>query len=84
MLYWAWGRDHFIPGFALRSFFPAEKPQSGGRTIEKMDCFIYDLHSGKIDDLKWAINALTNEPLDSEKTLIVISSVLSLHFIKPL
>ena len=44
---------------------------------EKMDCFIFDLHSGRLDDLKWAVWALTNEPLDSEKTLIVISSVLS-------
>ena len=44
---------------------------------EKMDCYIFDLHSGRLDDLKWAVWALTNEPLDSEKTLIVISSVLS-------
>ena len=44
---------------------------------EKMDCYVFDLHSGRLDDLKWAVWALTNEPLDSEKTLIVISSVLS-------
>ena len=44
---------------------------------EKMDCYVFDLHSGRLDDLKWAVSALTNEPLDSEKTLIVISSVLS-------
>ena len=44
---------------------------------EKMDCYIFDLHSGRLDDLKWAVQALINEPLDSEKTLIVISSVLS-------
>ena len=44
---------------------------------EKMDLYIFDLHSGRLDDLKWAVNALIDEPLDSEKTLIVISSVLS-------
>ena len=44
---------------------------------EKMDLYIFDLHSGRLDDLKWAVSALIDEPLDSEKTLIVISSVLS-------
>ena len=43
-----------------------------------MDYYIFDLQSGRLDDLKWYVWALTNEPLDSEKTLIIISSVLSL------
>jgi adenylate kinase len=45
--------------------------------LEKIDYFIYDLHSGKVTDLEWGIKALTKSPLESEKTVIVISSVLS-------
>ena len=36
---------------------------------EKMDCYIFYLHSERLDDLKWAIWALTNEPLDIKKKL---------------
>lgn len=42
-----------------------------------MDTFIYDLHSGRLDDLEFAIRALTKSPLESEKVIIVITSVLS-------
>ena len=42
-----------------------------------MDTFIYDLHSGRLDDLEFGIRALTKAPLESEKTVIVITSVLS-------
>src|SRR5690349_9160769 len=45
--------------------------------LDKIDYFIYDLHSGKLDDLEWGIKALTKTPLDSEKVVIVISSVLA-------
>lgn len=45
--------------------------------LEKMDTFIYDLHSGRLDDLEFGIKALTKAPLESEKTVIVITSVLS-------
>ena len=45
---------------------------------EKIYCYIFDLHSGRLDDLKWEIWALINESWDSEKTLIVILIVLSL------
>jgi hypothetical protein len=45
--------------------------------LEKIDYLIYDLHSGKIADLEWGIKALTKTKLESEKTVIVISSVLS-------
>ena len=45
--------------------------------LEKMDTFIFDLHSGRLDDLELAIRALTKAPLESEKTVIVITSVLS-------
>ena len=44
--------------------------------IERMDCFIYDMNSGRLDDLEFAVKSLTKDPLESEKTLIVISSVL--------
>ncbi len=42
-----------------------------------MDYFIYDLHSGKLEDLEWAVKSLTKAPLEREKNLNVISSVLS-------
>jgi len=45
--------------------------------LENMDYFIYDLHSGKLEDLEWAVKAMTKAPLEREKNLIVISSVLS-------
>jgi hypothetical protein len=45
--------------------------------LERMDTFIYDLHSGRLDDLEFGIKALTRSPLESEKTVIVITSVLS-------
>jgi hypothetical protein len=45
--------------------------------LEQMDCFVYDMHTGRLDDLQFAIKALTREPLDGEKTLIVVSSVLA-------
>ena len=45
--------------------------------LEKVDTFIYDLHSGRLDDLEFGIKALTKSPLESEKTVIVISSVLA-------
>lgn len=45
--------------------------------LEKMDTFIFDLHSGRLDDLEFGIKALTKAPLESEKIVIVISSVLS-------
>ena len=45
--------------------------------LENMDHFVFDLHSGKLEDLEWAVKALTKTPLESEKSLIVISSVLS-------
>jgi hypothetical protein len=44
---------------------------------ERIDNFVYDLHTGRLDDLEFAIKALTKEPLDTPKTLIVITSVLS-------
>jgi hypothetical protein len=45
--------------------------------LENMDCYVYDMHTGRLDDLQFAIKALTRDPLDSEKTLVVISSVLA-------
>ena len=45
--------------------------------LEKIDYFVYDLHSGKVSDLEWGLKQLTKSPLEGEKTLIVISSVLS-------
>lgn len=42
-----------------------------------MDTFIYDMHSGRLDDLEFGIKALTKAPLESEKIVIVITSVLS-------
>jgi hypothetical protein len=45
--------------------------------LEQIDCFVYDMHTGRLDDLQFAIKALTREPLNSEKTLIVVSSVLA-------
>lgn len=42
-----------------------------------MDTFIYDMHSGRLDDLEFGIKALIKAPLESEKTVIVITSVLS-------
>lgn len=45
--------------------------------LEKMDTFIYDLHSGRLDDLEFGIKSLTRAPLESEKTVIVITSILS-------
>ena len=69
--------DSFKPSF-VKKMLKRSKPVLMRKYMrEKMDCYIYDLHSGRLDDLKWAVWALTNEPLDSEKTLIVISSVLS-------
>lgn len=69
--------DSFKPAF-IKKMMKRSKPVLFRKYMrEKMDCYIYDLHSGRLDDLKWAVKALTNEPLDSEKTLIVISSVLS-------
>ena len=38
---------------------------------------VYDLHCGKLSDLQFAIQALTKAPLEKEKIVIVISSVLS-------
>jgi len=45
--------------------------------LEKMDTYIYDLHSGRLDDLEFGIKALTRSPLETEKTVIVITSILS-------
>jgi len=45
--------------------------------LEKMDTYIYDLHSGRFDDLEFAIKALTKTPLETEKIVIVITSVLT-------
>ncbi len=42
-----------------------------------MDTYIYDLHSGRFDDLEFAIKALTKTPLETEKIVIVITSVLT-------
>jgi hypothetical protein len=44
---------------------------------ERIDNFVYDLHTGRLDDLEFAIKSLTRDPLDTPKTLIVISSVLA-------
>ena len=69
--------DSFKPTF-VKKMMKRSKPVLFRKYMrEKMDTFIFDLHSGRLDDLKWAVWALTNEPLESEKTLIVISSVLS-------
>lgn len=43
---------------------------------ERFDYLIYDLHSGRLDDLEFGIKGLLKKPLEQEKTLIVISSVL--------
>ena len=78
-LYGTWHSkdDSFKPSF-IKKMLKRSKPVLFRKYMrEKMDCYIFDLHSGRLDDLKWAVWALTNEPLDSEKTLIVISSVLS-------
>ena len=78
-LYGTWHSkdDSFKPAF-VKKMLKRSKPVLFRKFMrEKMDCYIFDLHSGRLDDLKWAVWALTNEPLDSEKTLIVISSVLS-------
>lgn len=45
--------------------------------LERMDSYVFDLHSGRLDDLMTTVAALTKEPLESEKTLIVISSILA-------
>ena len=45
--------------------------------LERMDTFIYDLHSGRLEDLEFGIKALTRSPLETEKTVIVITSILS-------
>ena len=45
--------------------------------IEKFDIMIYDMYSGGLEDLKFCIKSLTKAPLETEKTVIVISSVLS-------
>jgi hypothetical protein len=45
--------------------------------LDSIDYFIYDLHSGKLEDLEWGIKALMKEPLPGEKVVIVVSSVLS-------
>jgi hypothetical protein len=45
--------------------------------LERMDTFIYDLHSGRLDDLEFGIKALTRAPLETEKTVVVITSILS-------
>ena len=78
-LYGTWHSkdDSFKPSY-IKKMLKRSKPVLFRKYMrEKMDCYIFDLHSGRLDDLKWAVWALTNEPLDSEKTLIVISSVLS-------
>ena len=60
--------DSFKPAF-VKKMMKRSKPVLFRKYMrEKMDCYIYDLHSGRLDDLKWAVWALTNEPLDSEKT----------------
>ena len=45
--------------------------------LEKFDILIFDMHSGRLDDLKMSIKALTKTPLEKEKIVIMISSVLS-------
>lgn len=45
--------------------------------LEKFDVLIYDLHCGALDDLKQGIAALMKDPLEKEKVVIIISSVLS-------
>lgn len=45
--------------------------------LEKFNILIYDLHCGKLEDLKFCIKSLTKSPLEEEKTVVVISSVLT-------
>ena len=66
-LYGTWHSkdDSFKPSF-IKKMLKRSKPVLFRKYMrEKMDCYIFDLHSGRLDDLKWAVWALTNEPLDS-------------------
>lgn len=70
--------DSSKPAFIKKMMKPKSKPGLFRKYIlDKFDIMIYDMHSGRLEDLKQAIKALTKAPLEKEKTVIMLSSVLS-------
>lgn len=70
--------DSSKPAFVKKMMKPKSKPGLFRKYIlDKFDVMIYDMHSGRLDDIKQCINALTKAPLEKEKTVIMLSSVLS-------
>lgn len=66
------------PLFVKKMMKPISKPGLFRKYIlEKFDVMIYDMHSGRLADLKQCIKALTKAPLEKEKIVIMISSILS-------
>lgn len=66
------------PSFVKKMMKPISKPGLFRKYIlEKFDVMIYDMHSGRLSDLKQCIKALTKAPLEKEKIVIMISSILS-------
>lgn len=70
--------DNTKPAFIKKMMKQTTKPGLFRKyMLDKFEVLIYDLHCGKLEDLKFAIKALTKNPLEKEKIVIVISSVLS-------
>lgn len=70
--------DSTKPAFIKKMMKQKSKPGLFRKYIlEKFDIMIYDMHCGKLEDLKFCIKSLTKAPLETEKTVIMISSVLS-------
>lgn len=70
--------DSSKPAFVKKMMKQKSKPGLFRKyMLEKFDYFIYDMHSGRLEDLKFCIKALTKTPLNQKKTVIMLSSVLS-------
>lgn len=70
--------DSAKPAFIKKMLKPKSKPGLFRKyMLEKFDVMVYDMHSGRLEDLKQSIKALTKAPLEKEKIIIMISSILS-------
>lgn len=71
--------DNTKPAFIKKMMKPKEKPMLFKKyALEKFEVMIYDMHSGRLQDLKDLMKSiLTKAPFEKEKIIIMISSVLS-------